>query len=109
MRRTLLAVGLIVGFLPLVGGPADAASPTSATVALGGSTTYSGSVSSSPPASRRAQCIEGTNCDVFKATVNPPAGFYDTHNAVMTAKITWSNKDADLNLYVCKGDGTAVA
>src|SRR3954470_20092397 len=111
MRRILLVVGLIVAFVPLVGPavPGNAATPASGTVALGGSLGYTGSVSSSPPAQRRAQCIEGTNCDVFKATVNVPAGFYDTHNAVLKIKIAWANKDADLNLYVCEGDGSAVA
>jgi hypothetical protein len=98
--------------VPLFGpaaGPAGAASPASGTVAVGGSLSYTGSVSSSPPASRRLQCIDGTNCDVFTVTADVPSGYYDSHSAFLTAKITWANKDADLNMYVCAGAGSSSA
>src|SRR3954471_21356698 len=109
MRRIgiLAAVAaLAAALIPVIA--ATAATPSSGTVTPDGPPlSYQGAaISATPPVANRRLCVEGTNCDTFVVTASAPAGFYDSHSAVLTVKISWAAKENDLDLYVCQGDST---
>lgn len=107
MRRAALLLLVTLAALPFL--PARAATPDSGTVSPTATTiTYQGAeVGDAPPALNRRVCTDRVNCDSFALTVEVPEGFYPANSRVLSATITWTDPDADLDLWICRGTASS--
>ncbi|MFY9587785.1 MAG: sialidase family protein [Actinomycetota bacterium] len=105
MIKRLLVVVLALSVFPML--PSGASDPSSGTVsATVSKLAYDGAeigVGSVAELTGPTDCVEGVTCDSFALTVDVPEGFYTTAHRTLTATITWTDTDADLNFFLCSG------
>jgi hypothetical protein len=108
MIKRILIVCLALAVLPVL--PSGASDPTSGTVSPTVSKlAYDGAeIGVDRPTDLIAptDCVEGLTCDTFELTVDVPDGFYANSHRELTATITWTDPNADLNLFLCPGSAT---
>jgi len=106
-----LATTTALGTAALVGGNADAATPTSGSVTDANPTaSWAGGPFAAPNVTAQAGepvCSLPSSCDDYKLTVSTPAG-YDTGHQ-LTVKVGWPNTAADFDVYLLNSAGSVVS